>query len=711
MTKVKTQLIIEGKNNSKKAFDEVNSQLEGMNKKLATAGKALVAAFSVSQLTGAIRGIAQTADAYNLMNARLKLATGSQEEFNTAQSELKRIAKETQSPVESLITLYGRISRPLKEAGRSQTDIIKVTEAVANAFRVSGASAEEAQNGVIQFAQALGSGALRGDEFNSVAEQAPRLMQALADGIGVPVGALKEMAAQGLLTADVVTNALTSQLTVLKNEAASLPKTVGGAMTELSDRINETIGQADVQPLIDSIEQLGNTLSDPVVRDNLILLASALTQLAAAAASAAAGTVDIGKDLGYIAARVTGNIDEIDRARKELEYFEAAANGFGLLDTYMTDEQINKGLQEWRAYLKALTDEQAALNGQLSALNTEAASEADKARQQELDARSKYVGELKRLSDQQVTAATAAIKKQQAAEKAALAASQKIKEERLEIEEKYTEAFAQLGGGAAGGEPSYANAQALKVGARNALQAGDAEGAKRQADAALKILLELQAAGGNTYGLQGFSKELKAIELAANDIEQTAADEKLKMIGVNIAILQAQADELKDLKITPTMDEQATAAVQAQIQALAASLGQTLTIPVQVVSSGATDEYKGAQGFATGGLIRGAGTGTSDSIPALLSNGEYVIRAAAVRRLGKGYLDLVNRGLPIPRFADGGMVDAAMSVTGGGADTLKDWGKATLATPGGDVEVLMREDSFARLLRKESTRRGSPRRN
>ena len=124
MAKVKTQIIIEGKNNSKKAFDEVNSQLDGMNEKLAAAGKALVAAFSISQLTSAISGIAQTVDAYNLMNARLKLATGSQEEFNTAQAELKRIAKETKSPVESLITLYGRISRPLKEAGRSQAVII-----------------------------------------------------------------------------------------------------------------------------------------------------------------------------------------------------------------------------------------------------------------------------------------------------------------------------------------------------------------------------------------------------------------------------------------------------------------------------------------------------------------------------------------------------------------------------------------------------------
>ena len=283
MATVKTQLVIDGKNNTKRAFDEVNGQLNTMNKQLATAGKAIVAAFSVSALTGAIRGIANAADSYNLMNARLKLATESQEEFNTAQTELRKIAIATQTPLESLATLYQRISRPLKEAGRTQADILKVTEAVATSFRVSGASAQEAENGVIQFAQALGAGALRGDEFNSVAEQAPRLMQALADSIGVPIGSLKEMAAQGLLTADVVTSALVEQLDTLRTEAESLPETVGGAMTALADRWTEAVGQADIQPLIDAINSLGDTLSDPVVVDNLVKLASALATLAGAA--------------------------------------------------------------------------------------------------------------------------------------------------------------------------------------------------------------------------------------------------------------------------------------------------------------------------------------------------------------------------------------------------------------------------------------------
>ncbi|WP_445938656.1 hypothetical protein [Pseudomonas sp.] len=89
-SKVKTQLVIEGKNNSQKAFDEVNKSLGTMNGQLEKAGKALLTAFSVSALTSAVRGIAAATDSYNLMNARLKLATDSQEEFNKAQTDPRR---------------------------------------------------------------------------------------------------------------------------------------------------------------------------------------------------------------------------------------------------------------------------------------------------------------------------------------------------------------------------------------------------------------------------------------------------------------------------------------------------------------------------------------------------------------------------------------------------------------------------------------------
>ncbi len=665
MATVKTQLVIDGKNNSKKAFDEVNSQLNSMNKQLATAGKALIGVFSVSALTGAVRGIANAADSYSLMNARLKLATSSQEEFNTAQSELRRIATATQAPLESLATLYQRISRPLKEAGRSQKDILAVTEAVATSFRVSGASAQEAENGVIQFAQALGSGALRGEEFNSVAEQAPRLMQALADSLGVPVGALKEMAAQGLLTADVVTSALVEQLGVLRTEAESLPETVGGAMTALSDRWNEAIGQANVQPLIDAINSLGETLGDPVVVDNLVKLASALATLAGTAVEGASEFVDLGKRIAFVAANASGMVTELDKVDQQIADLDRSLQGTGLSTTIdgllFSPEELQAKKDALVAFRAAIVEQQSGLNAELQFLSDVAAAAAEAAREKEVSERNQYIAELKTQQERLVKASEKAAKDLVSAEKKATSELKKVRDERLEIEKRYQAAIAGMN---AGGEASYGDAQALKVGAREALRAGDVEGAQAQAQAALKMLDELRAAGANTYGFEGFIGELRDIELAANDIEQSRAEQKIADIKQEMVNLKSAAAALEDMPVSVKMDDAALAQVQSALDALAS---REIIVKIGAeydFSQPYTLQDPGPEptGYATGGYISGPGTGTSDSIPALLSNGEYVIRAAAVRKLGKRHLDMLNHGIPIPRFADGGMVGTVSSL-------------------------------------------------
>lgn len=673
MATVKTQLVIDGKNNSKKAFDEVNSQLNSMNKQLATAGKALIGVFSVSALTGAVRGIANAADSYNLMNARLKLATESQQEFNTAQTELRRIATATQTPLESLATLYQRISRPLKEAGRSQKDILAVTEAVSTSFRVSGASAQEAENGVIQFAQALGAGALRGDEFNSVAEQAPRLMQALADSLNVPIGLLKEMAAQGLLTADVVTSALVEQLEVLRTEAESLPDTVGGAMTALSDRWNEAIGQANVQPLIDAINSLGETLGDPVVVDNLVKLASALATLAGTAVEGASEFVDLGKRIAFVAANASGMVTELDKVDQQIADLDRSLQGTGLSTTLdgllFTREELQAKKDALVAFRAAIVEEQTGLNAELQFLSEVAAAAAAAGREKEISQRNQYISELKGQQERMLKASEQGVKALISAEKKANSELEKVRNARLDIEKRYQDAIAGMN---SGGEASYGAAQALKVGARQALQAGDVEGAQAKAQAALKMLQDLQAAGASTYGFSGFVGELRDIELAANDIEKGMAEEKIKAIKDEMRQLKEQALDLKDMPVSVEMDEAALARVQAALDALAKreiiiKVGAQYDFENEYTLQ---DPGPAPQKFATGGYISGPGTGTSDSIPAYLSNGEYVIRAAAVRKLGKNALDLLNRGIPIPRFADGGMVGAVSSMQPAGPQSL-----------------------------------------
>ena len=707
--KVTTQLVIEGINRAKKAFADVQKDLSNTESAASKAGKAVAGALSLGALAAGVKSVVDTADAWQLMNARLKLATGSQDEFNTAQKELQRIASATASPIESLVTLYGRISRPLKEAGRSQQDILSVTEAVASAFKVSGASAAEAENGVVQFAQALGSGALRGDEFNSVAEQAPRLMQALADGIGVPVGALKEMAAQGKLTASVVTDALLGELPKIRKELAGFGDTVGGEVVKIGDTLKRGIGQADTGPLKDALRELNETLSDPQTQENLTRLAGALVKLAEAAAQAAGGLVTFAEDLGYLAARVTGNVDEISRADKEIEKLKAAANGIGILDLYMSDEQIAQRLKEWEAYRDALIEQQTGMTKEAAAAAQATADEVlriERAQHEaSLKAQQTYADQLSSIRNEQVSAKEAALKREIAAEKSAQSELEKIRADRLSIEQRYDQAIAELRSGGAG-EPSYGAAQSLKVGAQAALRQGDIAGAKSQAQAALKMLQDLAAAGENTYGFEGFINSLRQIELAANDVEQTNAAAKIQAIKDQITSLNADATKLQNLKISFDLPPAEVERIKAELQRLSET---PILIPVQLAP---TDEMAAAglqggadvnfPGYATGGHVRGPGTGTSDSILARLSNGEYVMRAAAVRKWGVNALDRLN-GLQLPKFADGGLVSAA---TQAGSPSL---GTINLMLDGQNYTMQAGEQDFASLVRRQRMKRGSTR--
>lgn len=614
-----------------------------------------------------VAAIAQTADAYNLMVAKLKLATSSQEEFNTAQQELQRIAAASAAPVASLVGLYGRLSTPLKEAGRTQSEILQVIEAVSASFRVSGATAQEAEGAILQFAQALGSGALRGDEFNSVAEQAPRLMTALAAGLGVATSSLKGMAEEGKLTASVVTDALISQLDKLRAESASMPATVGGAMTALRDEVNRAVGGTNLQPLIDQIDNLREMVKDPATAEGIGLITSAVVRLGSVAVGAASDFGNLGAELGRFAAQLTGNITRLDEIDGEIKAIENTLNGWSigdvLVDLFYSDEELKAKLEALKQERAKLIDEQSGMNDELR--NQQAAADAATEAQakQKRIALQKHADELKKVRDQLVKDAEDALKAEKKVEADAVRDLERIKQDRLKLEQEFNASIASTG--AAAQVPSYSAAQSLKVSARGSLADGDTKAAIEQAKAALRILEQLEDAGANTFGFKGFKAELRDIALAAKDLEQTKAEDKIADIGRKIATLEQQTAELEKAEITPTLSDAAVSAVTTQLQTLAAALGKTLTIPVRLVpdSTGLVPGMADADGYvyvpdnppvpdslkrATGGWIDGPGTPTSDSILLAASRGEYVLNARSAAMLGAANLDFMNRSGQLP---------------------------------------------------------------
>jgi tape measure domain-containing protein len=206
-------------------------------------GGGLLSVFTVFQ--GA-RIILTAADNYTKLSAQLRIASSNQQEFNTAMREVSRIANGAQTEIQAVATLYGRLNLSLKEAGRSQVEISTITESVALALRVNGASAAESASAMLQLSQAFGSGVLRGEEFNAVMEAAPGLMRQLAQSMGIPVGQLRSLASEGRITADELVKAFTDSryLSTLREQAKSI-ETIGGAFTKMKNEAILAIGEID----------------------------------------------------------------------------------------------------------------------------------------------------------------------------------------------------------------------------------------------------------------------------------------------------------------------------------------------------------------------------------------------------------------------------------------------------------------------------------
>lgn len=193
----------------------------------------------------AIKEMVEMADTVTLLDARLKLATKTTAEYAQAQADLYRIAQNNNVGLVETTKLYTKLFEPVRRLGGDLNEVSAIVDAFSTALRVGGANTQEAASAITQFTQAMNKGKLDGDEFRTMAEAAPRFMRALADGMGVATGELKGMGSQGKLTADVIGNALISQLKTLKAEASSLQNTVGGAMSDLSNDTMITVGSFD----------------------------------------------------------------------------------------------------------------------------------------------------------------------------------------------------------------------------------------------------------------------------------------------------------------------------------------------------------------------------------------------------------------------------------------------------------------------------------
>lgn len=196
---------------------------------------AVAAAVKVLAVAMAAIGVAKMADELRMLQVRVQVAAGGIREGAEAMRELEAIAKRTQTSVAANAEVFARLNSAMKSMGGTQADTLVLVETLAQAIKVSGASATEAKSAMLQFGQALGSGKLAGDELRALMETAPYLMRQLADAIGVPVGSLKKLGEEGKLTSDVVAAAMLKASQQIQADFAQFPQTLDSAVTALED--------------------------------------------------------------------------------------------------------------------------------------------------------------------------------------------------------------------------------------------------------------------------------------------------------------------------------------------------------------------------------------------------------------------------------------------------------------------------------------------
>lgn len=227
----------------KQGFASIRREADATADQLSRLRNMVAGAFAADKLVDFARQAIGVKDAMLQMDAGLKLALGGNGSAVAAvRADLAGIAQGWQVAIGEVAGGFGKMATSVTELGGTTSQAVRMTEALALSAKVSGASVQQANAAMQQFGQSMQSGRLNGDELQSVLENNGRLARALADGLKVPVGALKDLGEQSKLTSDVIARSLLSQLEKLRDEAATMPQTFGGAIVQVSNAFALWIG-------------------------------------------------------------------------------------------------------------------------------------------------------------------------------------------------------------------------------------------------------------------------------------------------------------------------------------------------------------------------------------------------------------------------------------------------------------------------------------
>ncbi|MDM8494354.1 tape measure protein [Acinetobacter baumannii] len=272
MTQESRLIITIDSRNAERNARNLGNELDSIEKKGDFASKSMDSlSVATRALAGHMAGLVTVGaaiskmDEYTGLQNRLKLVTTNQVELNKATEDTFRIAQKTYSTWNSILQVYQRFSDNAKTLNLNMDETARLTETVSKAVAISGASAQAADAALVQFGQALASGTLRGEELNSVMEQTPALAKAIAQGMGITVGELRSVAAEGKITSQEIVKALRNVEKDVDALFAKTDITIGQSLTLLNNEITKFVGESGkgsgaAQVLAGTIQTLASNL-------------------------------------------------------------------------------------------------------------------------------------------------------------------------------------------------------------------------------------------------------------------------------------------------------------------------------------------------------------------------------------------------------------------------------------------------------------------
>lgn len=705
---------------------------------LVTAGKAFLGLQVVQQMAQWGKAFIEVADNINLLQSRINLYTQSQAESNAVFAQLQTIANNAGTSLQDTANTFARFASAGKDMGVTNDQVLKLISNLQTMARVSGASSQEASAAIYQLSQSFASGRLQGDEFRSVSEQLPVVLDTLAKKLNVSRGELRQMATDGKLNSDVLLM-LAGDFSDLDAQAAKLPRTVEQASAALmnnlgvaADALNDKLGisqglaksidgvsqsldywtkklsgtstetdelnrilitqngtlqrqQEAYDGLSDKTSMYGKYLLDQINKQKAAIAEtenqiSAMQRLAGLAATLAADLKAAQQPVKAPKADPDAQ-KQIDNLKANVAYTEALAKGnyelaaSSKLGSNATKEQV----ASYAALLKQQTDFRAGQKETKKATSEaeSAAKREQKQLEQNQEANKKYI---KTLTDK-VNAGQFDVQRAKEQVAQAMLQGQSVEDlsasylksiqvqNQLTLQSKQAEAQSRLNADATDAQRQAVDAYVASLYKQEQAKQLAAQVTQIQTDTTNElnpVLGQIEQTKEQEAQRLAVLEEARQLDLVneqqyqdmKTQIQESGEEQRNRIMTQNAAMLLGAtgdlfggiADVLKQSQgeqssIYKAMfaTSKAFAIAQAGILlwqnvAEASKVGFPWNIPLiagalaQGVSILGNLQSVAAVGFATGGYVSGAGTGTSDSIPARLSNGEYVMPARQTRQ-------------------------------------------------------------------------------